>query len=75
MIGRMFLPFTPFEPLRNAIMNSIFKVPRVGDLFSTGTRVATSICNVFLQQIRSEEVFNNRIKISNRDVDDIADVN
>jgi hypothetical protein len=55
-------------------MNSIFKVP----LFAIGfldQELAALIRVLFLQQISRDELLNNRIKISNRDLDDVADVN
>ena len=70
----MFLSFTPFDPLRNAIMNSIFKVPLLTVGFLDQELVATLIREVFLQQIRRDELLNNRIEISNRDLDYIADI-
>jgi len=70
----MFLSFTPFDPLRNAIMNSIFKVPLLA-IGSLDQKLATLIRDLFLQQICRDELFNNRIQVSNRDLDDIADVN
>jgi hypothetical protein len=50
----MFLSFTPFDPLRNAIMNSIFKVPLLAIGFLDQELVATSIRDEFLQQIRRD---------------------
>ena len=50
----MFLSFTPFDPLRNAIMNSIFKVPLVAIGFLDQELVAASIRDEFLQQIRRD---------------------
>lgn len=72
----MFLSFTPFDPLLNAIMKSIFKVPLfVQSFVSTRTSLASLNSDVFLQQIRQDELLNDRIKISNRNLDLIADVN
>jgi len=71
----MFLSLTPFDPLRKAIMKSIFKVPLFGDLFSrTRNSLGGLIRDVFLQQLRRDELLNNRIEISNRHLNDIADV-
>ena len=70
----MFLSFTPFDPLRSAIMNSIFKAPLSG-IGSLDQELATLIRDLFLQQVRRAELLDNRIEISNRNLGDIADVN